>query len=345
MSQPYPLLLELARRPSHNQAQFGELLRAAELLNAARVRVWLLRGHGGEFYPAVDHPEAGAPSPGVINPADHPDYFDTLESTLVLAGDDAQRDLRLRELTGGGLIAVEIQATLHLPMRVGGSLVGVLWIDSRQPGRVWTESEQCAAAAIAQIVSSAFDHVHRRRAEEILAYEKEHAQVTLDSIADGVITTDVHGRVDYINPFAIRLTGWPLNEARGKPLAEVLTMLSSSDRVRLDDVFDRCQSGAMSPLYPTEMLVVPRASQVAFDIDVKTDSASAPSTCPGNRCAMKISSTLCWASLPSTASSRVACVSRLPRPRRSPICSAPRNSSRSCRAWAAASRSPISAAA
>lgn len=276
MSRPHPLLLELARRPSDNQVHFGELVRdaahgAVEQFDAARVCLWLLRGHGAEFYVVAELPEIGAEPRAALAPADYPDYFDAIESTLALASDDAQRDLRLRELADVGLIAAETRSTLHLPMRVGGALVGVLWIDARSAGHVWTDAEQSAAVAIAQTVSSAFDHVHRCRTENILTYEKERAQVTLDSIADGVITTDVFGRIDYINPFAIRLTGWPLSEARGRPLAEVLTMLNPADRVRVDDAFERCLSGVMSPMYPTEMLVVPRASQVAFDLDIETE--------------------------------------------------------------------------
>ena len=55
--------------------------------------------------------------------------------------------------------------------------------------------------------------------------EKERARVTLDSIGDAVITTDMHGKVDYLNPVAERLTQWTLAEARGRPLSEVCSLL------------------------------------------------------------------------------------------------------------------------
>jgi diguanylate cyclase (GGDEF)-like protein/PAS domain S-box-containing protein len=278
MSQSHHLLLELARRPSDNQAQFGELVRdaargTAELFDAARVRVWLLREHGSELYLAADHPVTQAPPHGAIAPGDHPDYLDALEAALVLTADDAQRDLRLRELAGAGLIAAEARSTLHAPMRLGGALVGALWIDRHQPARGWTDAEQGAAVAVAQTLVLAFDHVHRRRAEEILAYARERAQVTLDSIGDGVITTDVFGRIDYINPFAIRLTGWPLAEAHGRSLAEVLTLLDPSSRERIDDIFQRCLDGKMPPTLPVEALVLPRPSEVEFDIDISAEFA------------------------------------------------------------------------
>jgi len=57
----------------------------------------------------------------------------------------------------------------------------------------------------------------------------EHLRVTLQSIGDGVISTDAAGRISFINPRAIALTGWPESEALGRPVADVLQL---SDTVR-----------------------------------------------------------------------------------------------------------------
>ena len=58
-------------------------------------------------------------------------------------------------------------------------------------------------------------------AEELLAKEKELLAITLRSIADGVITTDVQGRIVLFNEVAARLTGWTSSEAAGRLLREV----------------------------------------------------------------------------------------------------------------------------
>jgi len=55
--------------------------------------------------------------------------------------------------------------------------------------------------------------------------EKERARITLQSIGDAVITTDIHEIVDYLNPVAERLTQWSLAEARGRPLSEVCSLI------------------------------------------------------------------------------------------------------------------------
>ncbi|MBI5039818.1 MAG: EAL domain-containing protein [Gammaproteobacteria bacterium] len=57
--------------------------------------------------------------------------------------------------------------------------------------------------------------------EQHLYAATEHAQITLHSIGDGVITTDVQGRITQINPEAERLTGWSAQSAIGQPIAKV----------------------------------------------------------------------------------------------------------------------------
>ena len=63
--------------------------------------------------------------------------------------------------------------------------------------------------------------IERASITEALFDEKERAQVTLNSIGDAVISTDVEGRVAYMNSVAERLTGWPLKEGLGLPLEQV----------------------------------------------------------------------------------------------------------------------------
>jgi diguanylate cyclase (GGDEF)-like protein/PAS domain S-box-containing protein len=65
------------------------------------------------------------------------------------------------------------------------------------------------------------DITERRLYEEALFREKERAQITLQSIGDGVISTDAHGRVEYVNPVAEELTGWRLQDVLGRSIDEV----------------------------------------------------------------------------------------------------------------------------
>jgi diguanylate cyclase (GGDEF)-like protein/PAS domain S-box-containing protein len=70
--------------------------------------------------------------------------------------------------------------------------------------------------------------------------EKDLAEVTLASIADGVIATDGEGRLRYINPAAEALTGWSRGEALGRPLAEVFLLTDEANGGDVTDLVRRC---------------------------------------------------------------------------------------------------------
>jgi diguanylate cyclase (GGDEF)-like protein/PAS domain S-box-containing protein len=66
--------------------------------------------------------------------------------------------------------------------------------------------------------------------QQELAQEKELAQITLHSIGDAVITTDATGRVRSLNPVAEKLTGWSLEDARTRRVAEVFRIIHEYTR-------------------------------------------------------------------------------------------------------------------
>jgi diguanylate cyclase (GGDEF)-like protein/PAS domain S-box-containing protein len=61
-----------------------------------------------------------------------------------------------------------------------------------------------------------------------LQAEKERAQITLESIGDGVITTDVDGTITYMNPAAEAMTHWNSAQAQGLPLAALFNLLDDN---------------------------------------------------------------------------------------------------------------------
>lgn len=80
----------------------------------------------------------------------------------------------------------------------------------------------------------------RRRTEADLYLEKELAQVTLEAIGDGVITTDTNGWIEYLNPVAEQLTSWTVAEARGRALSEVFKLIEETTRQPVADPVNRC---------------------------------------------------------------------------------------------------------
>jgi diguanylate cyclase (GGDEF)-like protein/PAS domain S-box-containing protein len=70
----------------------------------------------------------------------------------------------------------------------------------------------------------------RKTAEEMLFAEKERAQVTLDSIGDAVLSTDLQGKVTYLNVVAEKITGWTREEAAGKEIEEIFVIVDGGTR-------------------------------------------------------------------------------------------------------------------
>ncbi|WP_238339693.1 PAS domain S-box protein [Candidatus Manganitrophus noduliformans] len=83
------------------------------------------------------------------------------------------------------------------------------------------------------------DITERKQAEEALAAEKERLAVTLGSIGDGVIATDVTGRVIFINRTAEELSGWFRAEAIGRPLPEVFRIVHEKSRAHCENPVEK----------------------------------------------------------------------------------------------------------
>jgi len=70
----------------------------------------------------------------------------------------------------------------------------------------------------------------RKATEEALFAEQERARVTLDSIGDAVLTTDLAGNITYLNVVAEKMTGWSREEAAGRGLTEVFQIVDGLTR-------------------------------------------------------------------------------------------------------------------
>ena len=74
------------------------------------------------------------------------------------------------------------------------------------------------------------DITERIKNEEAILLREEKLAVTLNSIGDGVISTDINGTVTHLNPVAEKLTGWNNSDAIGQPLQKVFNIINSETR-------------------------------------------------------------------------------------------------------------------
>jgi diguanylate cyclase (GGDEF)-like protein/PAS domain S-box-containing protein len=73
---------------------------------------------------------------------------------------------------------------------------------------------------------------------EAIRLEHDLAATTLNSIGEGVLRTDIHGNVTYLNLLAEKLTGWSRGEALGCPVGDVLRLIDRVSGEPVDNVLD-----------------------------------------------------------------------------------------------------------
>jgi diguanylate cyclase (GGDEF)-like protein/PAS domain S-box-containing protein len=150
-----------------------------------------------------------------------------LPSAAALWWNPAERPAFLDELLRSG--AVHMAETL-LRKRDGTQVVVL------ESARVQRDEQE----RVLSFEGTIADITERKRAEQVIFEEKERAQVTLQSIGDGVITTDRDGRIEYLNPVAEQLSGWRGAEARGATIMNVLRLRDEVTRNEIENPLLRC---------------------------------------------------------------------------------------------------------
>jgi len=122
----------------------------------------------------------------------------------------------------------------------------------------------------ARLLGACWDVSPLRAANEALTDQRELLHVTLQSIGDAVITTDLDNRVTWLNPAAEQMTGWRASEANGKPLGRVFQIIHEDTRLPAADPVTLCLRAGRKSSLPERTVLVSRDGR-EFGIE---DSAS-----------------------------------------------------------------------
>ena len=98
-----------------------------------------------------------------------------------------------------------------------------IWILSRGGPVEWDESGRPT-----RFVGTDTDISTLKAVEAALGVEKEKLRVTLQSIGDGVISTDAERRITFLNPVAEKMTGWTSLEAVGREVEDVFVVVDEA---------------------------------------------------------------------------------------------------------------------
>jgi diguanylate cyclase (GGDEF)-like protein/PAS domain S-box-containing protein len=128
---------------------------------------------------------------------------------LVHPDDMPQVQLLMRDYIGG---RTKIFESVHRLRHASGEW---RWVSSRG------KAHMDASGRTLRLLGVEVDITERRLYEEALFREKEAAQITLQAIGDGVITTSADAIIDYINPVAQQMTGWSLDDSVGRHVEDL----------------------------------------------------------------------------------------------------------------------------
>jgi diguanylate cyclase (GGDEF)-like protein/PAS domain S-box-containing protein len=158
---------------------------------------------------------------------------------------------------------------LVVRLLAGASLLALAGVTLRRLFIQRRELQDALAASEERFVGSLSDIERRKQAEALLFEEKERAQVTLASIADAVVTVDTTGRIEFMNPVAERLTGWSLDEARQRPVAEVFAVVDEATGAPIPDpVASALTDGETTEADANVVLLCRGAESIAIDYSV-----------------------------------------------------------------------------
>jgi PAS domain S-box-containing protein len=111
---------------------------------------------------------------------------------------------------------------------------------------------------------AAKEALERKSAE--LAEQREFFRVTLASIGDAVITTDIEAKITFLNPVAEAMTGWKLDEAIGQPLEKIFNIVNEQTRNPAPNPVTRVlHEGAIAGLANHSLLIARDGNETAID--------------------------------------------------------------------------------
>ncbi len=128
------------------------------------------------------------------------------------------------------------------------------------------------------ILTVARDVSYRKSLEVSLSRSKRQAQYTLESIAEGVITTDNEGRIDYMNRAAESMTGADREAAAGQQVSDIFSLIDEADRRSLGDPVERCLAMRRRVNMGRRALMVSRDGEQEHSIEI----TASPIKGPGN---------------------------------------------------------------
>ncbi len=126
------------------------------------------------------------------------------------------------------------------------------------------------------LLTVARDISHRKSMEASLGRGKLQARITLESIGEGVITTDTSGTIDYLNEAAEQLIGTTRSLGVGKRLGDLIALVDEADRQSLGDPVVQCLNERRRVNLGRRALLVSKQAEREFSTELTASPIRGP---------------------------------------------------------------------
>jgi len=144
----------------------------------------------------------------------------------------------------------DLSSALQTPVNINGKPYGAISVFRKDHD--YDEIDERLITQFSQSVQMAI--INMQLVNDIKS-ERERAEVTLHSIGDAVITTNVNGGIEYMNQAAELLTAWQFDEIKNKSVQDVFRIISTETRESVNHIIENCLSDGKSINKSTHLML------------------------------------------------------------------------------------------
>lgn len=149
---------------------------------------------------------------------------------------------------------------------------------SAEDGERWVELHSLVTEFDGEnaLITIARDVTHRKSLDVSVGRGKLQARITLESIGEGIMTTDREGVIDYMNEAAEELLSLQRTAAIGKRPAEIIALVDESDRESLGDPVEQCLAEGRRISLGRRALLLRKQGDHEFSVELTASPIRAP---------------------------------------------------------------------
>jgi len=205
--------------PCDMQPIFDGLMQAAyEGLGVTRISIWLYNDDCSKILCAG----AYSASDGFhdvfdeVLISDCPDYFNAIESGVVVQNQNIENDAKINELITIGFIPKNTDALLHLPIWLDGEKTGCFCCEQVDQSYHWTQTDQAFVRFVSHHVTMAMENCRRNKTEQLLKESERRYELAVKGSSDGLWDWDLSSNRMYQSTQFKKLLGYQDGELKGE---------------------------------------------------------------------------------------------------------------------------------